>query len=58
MLTLRYWLYNRSESTSEKIGDPRADLSIAILTNGNRGLADFTKRFVPLNQKIRASFAQ
>lgn len=34
-------------------GDYQTDLSVAIFTNGNRGVGDFMKRFIPLNHGIR-----
>ena len=33
--------------------DPEAELSIAILTTANRGVADLVRRFAPLSQSIR-----
>jgi CubicO group peptidase (beta-lactamase class C family) len=36
--------------------DRRAQLSFAVLTNGNRGLADFSRRFIPLIHLLRHSF--
>lgn len=33
--------------------DRRTQLSFAVLTNGNRGLADFSKRFIPLIHSLR-----
>jgi CubicO group peptidase (beta-lactamase class C family) len=36
--------------------DPRRQLSFAVLTNGNRGLADFSKRFIPLIHLLRRCF--
>lgn len=34
-------------------GDYRTNLSVAIFTNGNRGIGDFLKRFLPLAHGIR-----
>ena len=34
-------------------GDYQTNVSVAIFTNGNRGIGDFMKRFLPLNHGIR-----
>ncbi len=34
-------------------GDHDTDLSVAIFTNGNRGIGDVMKRFIPLSHSIR-----
>jgi hypothetical protein len=34
-------------------GDFKTGLSVAIVTNGNRGINDFFRRFIPLAHSIR-----
>lgn len=40
--------------SSLAFGDYKNGLSVAIITNGNRGVGDFMKRFIPLSHKIRS----
>jgi len=39
--------------SSLAFGDYRTGISVAIITNGNRGMGDFFKRFVPLAHGLR-----
>ena len=39
--------------SSLAFGDYKTALAVAIVTNGNRGILDFTKRFVPLAHQLR-----
>lgn len=39
--------------SSLAFADKHLGLSVAIITNGNRGLADFSKRFIPLTHSLR-----
>lgn len=34
-------------------GDYKTGLSVAIITNGNRNIGDFVKRFIPLTNRLR-----
>lgn len=34
-------------------GDHKTGLSVAIVTNGNRNISDFVKRFIPLTDRLR-----
>jgi CubicO group peptidase (beta-lactamase class C family) len=42
--------------SSLAFGDYTKGISVAIITNGNRGQADFARRFVPLGHAIRRAF--
>ena len=42
--------------SSLAFADYKTGLSVAILINGNRGLMDFAKRFMPLTHQIRSAF--
>ena len=39
--------------SSVAFGDHKTKLAVAIFTNGNRGLSDFAKRFIPINHQLR-----
>jgi len=34
-------------------GNDDSRISVAIITNGNRSIGDFMRRFIPLSQNIR-----
>jgi CubicO group peptidase (beta-lactamase class C family) len=42
--------------SSLAFGDYGKGISVAVVTNGNRGQADFAKRFIPLAHAIRRAF--
>ena len=46
-------IYKRDPSQIPAGADYRTGMSIAILTNGNRSITDFSKRFIPLTHGIR-----
>jgi len=37
-------------------GDYETNMSVAVFTNGNRGVGDFMKRFIPLSHGIRKAY--
>lgn len=54
-LVLTYWLGGEKVNVARinVAGDYRTGISAAIVTNGNRGMSDFIKRFVPLAHGLR-----
>lgn len=41
--------------SSLAFGDFETGLAVAIVTNGNRGIGDFVKRFIPLTHRLRGA---